>query len=62
MQDRDAQRQRGQPGEPYLPGEATDAATGLPGLRTWGGVYLVVGGIFVLWVALLTALTWAFSS
>ena len=33
-----------------------DAATGLPGLRTWRGVYLVVGGIFVLWVALLTFL------
>ena len=37
-----------------------DADTGLPGLRTWRGVYLVVGGIFLLWVALLTALTWRF--
>jgi hypothetical protein len=31
--------------------------TGLPGLRTWRGVYLLVFGCFVLWVALLLALT-----
>ena len=37
-----------------------EADTGLPGLRTWRGVYLVVSGIFLLWVVLLTALTWMF--
>ena len=38
-----------------------DAATGLPGLRSWRRVYLAVGGIFVLWVGLLTWLTAAYS-
>ena len=37
-----------------------DAATGLPGLRTWRAVYFTVGGVFVLWVALLAALTWLY--
>ncbi len=27
--------------------------TGLPGLRTWRAVYLVVAGVFVTWVGLL---------
>ncbi len=31
--------------------------TGLPGLRTWRGVYTVVLGVFVLWVVLLAWLT-----
>jgi hypothetical protein len=31
--------------------------TGLPWPRTWKGVYLLVVGSFVLWVALLIALT-----
>jgi len=31
--------------------------TGLPGVRTWRGVYVVVLGVFVLWVALLAWLT-----
>jgi hypothetical protein len=35
--------------------------TGLPGLRTWRGVYLVVFGLFVLWVGLLAALEKFFS-
>jgi hypothetical protein len=35
--------------------------TGLPGLRTWRGVYLVVFGLFVLWVVLLAALEKFFS-
>jgi len=35
---------------------ADDATTGLPGIRTWRGVYWVVLGSFVLWVVLLTLL------
>ena len=38
-----------------------DDDTGLPWLRTWKGVYLVVIINFVLWVALLVALTDFFS-
>ena len=39
---------------------AEDAATGLPSLCTWRAVYFAVGGVFILWVALLTALTWLY--
>ena len=35
--------------------------TGLPGLRTWRGVYAAVLVVFAAWVALLAALTGAFS-
>jgi hypothetical protein len=35
--------------------------TGLPGLRTWRNVYLLVLGMFVLWVVLLEALEMVFS-
>jgi hypothetical protein len=35
--------------------------TGLPWFRTWKSVYLFVLGCFVLWVALLVALTVIFS-
>lgn len=38
-----------------------DEMTGLPGLRTWRAVYLVVFGTFLLWVGLLAALTRSFS-
>ena len=38
-----------------------DDATGLPGLRTWRGVYAFVLGCFVLWIVLLIALTRAYS-
>ena len=38
-----------------------DEATGLPGVRSWRTVYWIVGGIFVLWVGLLTWLTAAYS-
>jgi hypothetical protein len=38
-----------------------DEGTGLPGLRTWRRVYLVVAAIFILWVGLLAALTRMFS-
>lgn len=37
-------------------GNTTDEETGLPGLRTWRAVYVVVLGSFVLWVGLLFAL------
>jgi hypothetical protein len=35
--------------------------TGLPWPHTWRGVYLLVGGCFVLWVGLLVALTVIYS-
>src|SRR5580658_6594777 len=38
-----------------------DEGTGLPGVRSWGTVYWIVIGVFAAWVALLTALTRAFS-
>jgi len=38
-----------------------DEVTGLPGLRTWRGVYLFVFGCFILWVLLLLALTVSYS-
>ena len=43
------------------PSAGQDEMTGLPGLRTWRGVYLFVFGCFVLWVMLLLALTVSFS-
>jgi hypothetical protein len=39
----------------------SDETTGFPGLRTWRGVYTFVLVIFVVWVALLIALTRAYS-
>jgi hypothetical protein len=39
---------------------ADDEGTGLPGVRTWRGVYLAVVIVFLAWVAVLTALDWAF--
>jgi hypothetical protein len=38
------------------PGDPQGEAPGLPGLRTWRGVYGLVVGSFILWVALLVAL------
>ena len=35
-------------------------STGLPGLRSWRTVYLIVVGIFALWILLLAALSRAF--
>lgn len=35
--------------------------TGLPGIRGWGRVYLIVFGTFVLWVVLLVLLQEFFS-
>jgi len=37
------------------------AGPGLPGFRTWRGVYLCVLGSFLLWVGLLVLLTELFS-
>jgi len=41
--------------------EIKDEATGLPLFRSWKGVYLFVFGSFLLWVALLLALSRIFS-
>jgi hypothetical protein len=38
-----------------------DADTGLPGFRTWRGVYGFVLAVFALWVGLLALLTEQFS-
>jgi hypothetical protein len=38
----------------------TDDETGVPGFRSWRRVYWFVFGSFVLWVAALAALTFAF--
>jgi len=38
------------------PPDDRDELTGLPGLRTWRGVYLFVFGCFILWVLLLLLL------
>jgi hypothetical protein len=35
---------------------SADEATGLPGLKTWRAVYILVLASFVLWVGLLVAL------
>jgi hypothetical protein len=43
------------------PPDGEDEATGLPGLRTWRGVYFFVFGCFVLSVVLLIALTVIYS-
>ena len=40
---------------------ATDEPPGLPGFRTWRGVYAFVLGVFALWIALLALLTEKFS-
>lgn len=41
--------------------EMPEESTGLPGLRTWRSVYLLVFGCFVLSVLLLLALTVVYS-
>ena len=43
------------------PPDGGNEATGLPWFHTWRGVYLFVFGSFVLWVALLLALTVVYS-
>jgi len=44
-----------------VPPAEMDETTGLPAVRTWRGVYTIVLGFFVLWVGLLTWLTFAYS-
>jgi hypothetical protein len=44
-----------------LPPEPDDAATGLPGFRSWRTVYWCVLGILVLWIGLLAVLTALYS-
>jgi hypothetical protein len=39
----------------------SDETTGLPGLRTWRGVYVFVLVTFAVWILLLLLLTKAFS-
>jgi hypothetical protein len=47
---------------PRQPGETIqDETTGVPGFRTWTGIYWVVLGSLALWVALLALLTEALS-
>ena len=41
--------------------QPSDKETGLPGMRTWGRVYAFVLITFAVWIALLLALTRAFS-
>lgn len=38
-----------------------DKHTGVPLLRSWPAVYGVVGGVFVLWLVLLTILSLVYS-
>ncbi len=41
-------------------GQDENQETGLPWLRTWRGIYLLVLGSFLLWVALLYTLSVSF--
>ena len=41
--------------------ERDERDTGLPGFRTWRGVYLFVAGCFLAYVTLLAVLTFALS-
>jgi len=43
------------------PPDGEDGRTGVPGLRTWRGVYFFVFGCFILWVVVLLVLTVSFS-
>jgi hypothetical protein len=38
-----------------------DETTGLPWPRSWPGVYVIVTGVFILWVVLLTTLSLIYS-
>ena len=46
---------------PTDPPPSSDESTGLPGLRTWRGVYAAVIVIFATWIGLLAWLTARFS-
>ncbi|HWY31024.1 MAG TPA: hypothetical protein VNX46_09730 [Candidatus Acidoferrum sp.] len=45
------------PSEATEPSARESETTGLPWPRTWPGVYLLVLASFILWIALLVALT-----
>ncbi len=47
--------------QPFTP-PPDDTSTGLPGLRSWRTVYVLVLGVFLLWVGLLTWLTQYYTS
>ena len=47
--------------EASVPGVVNDAATGLPGMRSWRRVYWLVVIVFAIYVVLLTALSKAFA-
>lgn len=49
------------PARPEPESVPADETTGLPGLRSWGGVYGFVVVMFVVWVVLLELLTRTFS-
>jgi hypothetical protein len=50
------------PAAPDPPNQSVNTEeTGLPGLRTWRAVYLLVLALFALWVVLLAALEKVFS-
>jgi hypothetical protein len=53
-------RTANQNASPEPAGEEDNEGTGLPLLHTWGRVYAVVLGCFVVWVALLFALSVVF--
>ncbi len=46
---------------PASPGSTESGQTGLPWLKTWRQVYLFVLGSFLLWLALLLALSVSYS-
>ncbi len=46
---------------PNQPEDTESETTGLPGLRSWRSVYLLVTAVFILWVGLLLALARIFS-
>ena len=49
------------PSDATEPSARESETTGLPWPRTWPGVYLLVLASFILWVALLVALTDCFA-
>jgi hypothetical protein len=48
------------PSEPDPPPHSESETTGLPGFRTWRGVYVFVLGVFVVYVVLLAVFARAF--
>jgi hypothetical protein len=48
-------------GDPSSPIDPENDSTGLPGLRTWPKIYLLVVGLFFVWVGLMFTLERIFS-